>query len=481
MTNRNTAAFKEISNWKLEAKFEDTDRYFYMTSDVESLLRGDKSYIIGRKGTGKTAIANFIKHRSEFNHFSIDLSLKNFPFNKLYNLKDGSYTPPNEYITIWKYIIYTNLLYLMVENNSIDEHLRADIRQMIPCDPKAALSTKISEWTSGSFCVGFDGLSGSVGVTKAKESVDLTWMQRSQVLEKIILDNLDDSKYFILFDELDEDYKYQSVIEGKREYLDLITGLFKAVQDIKSISFNNGLNINPVVFLRDDIYDIIQDPDKTKWSDLSIDLKWTKFTMQPLIAYRLSRSIDRQQNLLSFPHVWNRFFSNNDVGTGVSRRKPMTIFDWISRNTLLRPRDYIKFLQLCAKKSYESGYAYIGSGLVTTQDISYSRYFRSEIVDELHSLLPDINNVFDVISKIGKSQFSVEEFGCEYQKSYESGLVKNPNYEFILNVLFVYSVIGNHSGASNKFIFRYINHEANINLDWALVVHRGLFKSMQLF
>ena len=75
MNNKNTNAFKEISKWKLEAKLEDTDRYFYVTPEVESILEGEKSYVIGRKGTGKTAIASYLKKNNGYNHFSIHLTL----------------------------------------------------------------------------------------------------------------------------------------------------------------------------------------------------------------------------------------------------------------------------------------------------------------------------------------------------------------------------------------------------------------------
>ncbi len=46
---------KELANWKLEAKFEDTERYFYFGREAQLALDGSKCFVIGRKGTGKTA------------------------------------------------------------------------------------------------------------------------------------------------------------------------------------------------------------------------------------------------------------------------------------------------------------------------------------------------------------------------------------------------------------------------------------------
>ncbi|WP_193051488.1 hypothetical protein [Pseudoalteromonas undina] len=55
------------------------------------------------------------------------------------------------------------------------------------------------------------------------------------------------------------------VAESHKKYTELLTSLFKAVQDVRSIFRHS--NVFPIVFLRDDIYDILQDPDKGKWTD----------------------------------------------------------------------------------------------------------------------------------------------------------------------------------------------------------------------
>jgi hypothetical protein len=47
------ALVEEISKWKLEAKLEDGDRYFYFVKEAGDVLSGKKAYVIGRKGTGK--------------------------------------------------------------------------------------------------------------------------------------------------------------------------------------------------------------------------------------------------------------------------------------------------------------------------------------------------------------------------------------------------------------------------------------------
>jgi cold shock CspA family protein len=100
--------------WRLEAKLEDS-KYFYNLPESDKILDGRKIFVIGRKGSGKSAICEHIINKSEYNLFSKKLSFKNFPFNELYSLENKkSYTEPNQYITLWKYLIYSTICQLMV-------------------------------------------------------------------------------------------------------------------------------------------------------------------------------------------------------------------------------------------------------------------------------------------------------------------------------------------------------------------------------
>tara|TARA_R110001583_G_scaffold61165_1_gene181100 strand:+ start:110 stop:1561 length:1452 start_codon:yes stop_codon:yes gene_type:complete len=483
MNKNPRTVFREIADWKLDAKLEDTDRYFFKTHDIELLIKGDKSFVIGRKGTGKTAIAKHIKQIQGYNQFSKTLSLKNFPFNELYELDNESYTKPNQYITIWKYIIYSNLLYLMSENERTDPSLTEKIRKLMPKDPEKALSRSIKEWVSGGFSAGFASFSLGVSGNTNESQVSLSWIDRVQILEDVILENIDESNYFILFDELDEDYRYQALVGDSNNYLILITGLFKAIQDIKSVSSNAGKNINPILFLRDDIFAELKDPDKTKWDDFTVYLNWTKFTIQPLLAHRISKSLNdsNSESRMSFGKAWYSIFQDEKIGIGRNRRqKEITIYEWISRNTHLRPRDYIKYLQLCAVQSYESSYYKMNAGLVQTQDGAYSRYLKSELTDEIHSLLPDIESILDIFSTIGEAYIPIEKF-CEiYSQQYELGVLKVKDPKIVLKTLFNFSVIGNQK-KNNQKVFHYENPGVKINYNESIVIHRGLYKSLRCF
>ena len=131
MKNRNSlspekeSVYSEIcKNWSIEARKENL-AYFYNVRELQSILDGSKSFVIGRKGSGKTSIAQHLVSSDRSDAFCQKLSFKNFPFNILYDLQNSrEYTEPNQYISIWKYLIYSYICKKMIDNNNINEEIR---------------------------------------------------------------------------------------------------------------------------------------------------------------------------------------------------------------------------------------------------------------------------------------------------------------------------------------------------------------------
>ena len=237
-------------NWKLEAKQEDNQRYFFHTLEAEKIFGGNRYYIIGRKGSGKSAISEHIVSKNGYNIFSEKLSFKNFPFNELYSYENPKYTSPNQYITIWKYIIYSNICRLMVKNENIDGKAREILGKLYPSDPIKSLSRLIDKWTTKEFGASVLGTGGNVKIERDfSQFSKLSWIEKTNILEDIIDEYIDESKYFIVFDELDEDYRIFQNEKELNQYVFLITSLFKAVQDIKGFFRDKKNTINPIIFI----------------------------------------------------------------------------------------------------------------------------------------------------------------------------------------------------------------------------------------
>ena len=470
---------KEVMTWKLDAKMEDPQRYFFHVREAEQAVRGERCYIIGRKGAGKTAISEYISKVQNAKVFTEKLTFKNFPFNDLYQHPNNQFKAPNQYITLWKYLIYSFICRMMVRNENINPTVRASLAKVYQPDAIKSLTRAVKGWTSKEFQVTILGTGGAIKLANP-ETESQTIPERCDALEDVILEHLDDSNYYIIFDELDEDFK--DILKAKQnlEYIALITSLFKAVQDIKSVFKGARYKVYPLVFLRDDIYDFIGDPDKNKWNDYRIDLEWNQEKIKDLLAFRLSRALDPTGKILSFDVVWSLFFTQNTIHFGDRGRSVTTIFSYITRSTHLRPRDYVKYLQACAAEAINAGRSRVRPGIVRRVDKAFSNYLRNEIVDEVQAIIPDINQVLDVFSEIRKQILSQEEFRTAYVRraKQENWIIKDPDY--VLRILFHFSVIGNQTRQKNLKIFFYLNKESRLNTSELIVVHRGLFKSLQI-
>lgn len=471
---------EEISSWKLDAKQEDSSRYFYHINFVHKLISGQKSFVIGRKGTGKTAIGKHIETQRGYNIFTKKLTFKNFPFNELYSLNNQKFPAPNQYITLWKYLIYTTIVKHMMKNENIDFEIREKLIKIYSSDPEASLSRSISRWVSGKFSLNV--LEYGIGIEGGKENNEnkTTWIDRVEILEDLIYNYCDDSNYLIVFDELDEDYTDILKAEKYREYTYLITGLFKAVQDVKSIFPNEKFKINPIVFLRDDIYSILQDPDKNKWSDVLIWIEWNRLEIQKLIAFRISRAISPDGEILNFQKAWDKIFAKEMVAIGDRQQKSIGAFEYIFRNTMLRPRDFIKYIQICAENALKNNNKLINAKAIKYNSRPFSNYLRKELEDEIHSIIPDVSKVLDVFSHIRKQNIPIKSFQETYLEEYEQKFVRNSDVDFVLKILFNFSVIGNQPKQQNTQIFKYQNKDATLNFKESIVVHRGLYKSLQI-
>jgi cold shock CspA family protein len=475
-----TSLLRNVGQWMVEARLEDSNRYFCQTADVQFIEDGSKCYVIGRKGTGKTAISEYLFTEAGPTRFSKKLTFKNFPFNDLYKLENSQYRPPNQYITLWKYLIYSSVAQMMQRNQNISLELRNKLDSIYTDEPVESLSRKITKWTSTGFKVTVLGTGGEFNAKECAVDNEKAWVERTEILERMIVENVDDSTYFILFDELDEDYRDVNAAEKHNQYISLLTSLFKATQDVKSTFVSTGHRIFPVIFLRDDIYDLMQDPDKTKWGDLSLQLDWNTEKIKKVLSYRLSKALNRDGEILDFNSAWRKMFSDAPVKYGNRQHRQIPIFDYITRSTHLRPRDYIRYLKECAQDALTKDRILVGPDTVVRVDKAFSNYLRSEIEDEIQGMLPEIRKIMDVLSQMRKQEFTVREFTNAYARHIKNENLPDRGSEYILKTLFHFSVIGNVPRQRNFSVFRYVNKEARINFTENICVHRGLFKALQI-
>jgi len=471
--------FLEIASWPIEAREESAADYFFHFNDVSHIENGIKNYVIGRKGTGKTAIADYLHSHQSFNKFSRLLSFKNFPFNALYSFADESYNRPNQYITIWTYMIYHYICSMMAENQRVLSNCNFDLGKAFQFEVKGALSQSVKNITSRNYSLTILGMGGSFAQEASEGRFD--FVRANEALKQFIEKHIDDSDYFIIFDELDEDYRDVLSPDRKDGYFELLVSLFKAAQNIRAEFSGARTKIRPVIFLRDDIFDLCRDVDKNKWLDRAITLKWDEGQLRQMTKYRLSQALRKTGFSVDPGEAWDAVFSVNKTRFGTNGKNSSDTFRFMLGRTFMRPRDVVSYIRECAKIAMSlDGSRKISNQVIKNAIDGHSSYMRREIIDEVFPVMEDVSEVLDVLAKIRKQVFSRKEFNDRYRE-YQNQLPERDRSKIsesqVLKILYHFNVVGNVTSGGHR-IFAYNSQVKVLNMDENLCVHGGIMRSL---
>ncbi|MCR9236320.1 MAG: hypothetical protein NXI17_06580 [Alphaproteobacteria bacterium] len=334
--------------------------------------------------------------------------------------------------------------------------------------------------TSQGYSLNLAGFGG--GFQSDGETAEFDYVKANESMREFILSVIDDGEYYIIFDELDEDYRDVLNPDRRDSYFELLISLFKAVQVIRTDFSNSNTNIRPVIFLRDDIFDLCRDVDKNKWLDRAVTLNWTESQLRELVHFRLARAIEsKSEKVDDALSSWDEIFAVRKTSIGANRRGAIDTFKYLTSRTFLRPRDIISHVRECAKIALSKNHEQISNSDIKDAASGHSAYMRREIVDELFPVLDDVAEVLGVLSKIRKPIFTRKEFNDRYREFVnQNPSAKKPLTESqILKLLFHFNVIGNITSGNHR-VFAYDSDTKTMNMDENMCIHNGLIHSLDI-
>jgi hypothetical protein len=204
--------------------------------------------------------------------------------------------------------------------------------------------------------------------------------------------------------------------------------------------------------------------------------------MQRLLAYRIARAADSNRSNIEFDEAWQMLFTDQMVSlSGDSPKQPM--FFYLMNRTYQRPRDYIVYLARCAKIALDKELRRVDLKTFLGCEFFYSEYFRQELHDEMSPVVPEIDQVFAALSNMGKATFSLQDYNDAVNRLSKTGAYdrKAETYlpEQLMQILFLFNVVGNRTTRGRR-IFRYVDSDENLNIDQAITIHSGLWKSFHI-
>lgn len=247
-------------------------------------------------------------------------------------------------------------------------------------------------------------------------------------------------------DELD--HGLSQLDEAKKR---MLIGLILAIRSIRFDTKNSQVSINPVIYLRSDLWDDLDFSDKNKISEThAIHLGWSGESLLDLINERLAARLGSECN----------FSKIIDVKL---MRGSQSKWNHILSRGFLRPRDVIKFLNEAlreAKKRKEEPLVLLNQDIVAARE-AYSSYLKKELDDEVLPHWSFWEDALKACSAISTITFDKHAFEVEYEarKSPKNEVPSDEALEF----LYIFSVIGydRRSGyGGSSWAFHYSDAQA---------------------
>ena len=400
--------FSDAQNYTQRANKQMLTDVFVKNSYLTKLLQPNIYYLIGEKGTGKTAYAAYLSNNEYDNTKSILKFINGTDYEKFHELKKRKQIDVSGYGDIWKTIILLLLSKSVTDNDrvvsffnktnlyeltdAIDEYYnRAFSPEIVSALKIVDKSELAAELVSKHAKLG-GGVEYQTEFSEQRLQMNLYYICKQF---SDCLGNLKLTKDVVLF--IDGIDVRPSQIPYD-EYLDCIKGLANACWTLNTELFANVKDskgqFRVVLLLRPDIFNSLNLQNATnKLVDNSVYLDWrTTYT-----EYSTSNLYNMGKKLLTYSQIgedkkddsiWEKYFDWKLISSSPEQREYDTAFMDFLRISLSRPRDIQRILKMIQELMCEKGmgdrttfsYQVYDSDQFQNQ---YSEYFLSSLKDQL--------------------------------------------------------------------------------------------------
>ncbi|MCF7482585.1 ATP-binding protein [Vibrio sp. J1-1] len=421
---------------------------YYESADYKALVESyDRPIVVGRRGTGKSALAFKLKKHWESKPRTITLSVSPdeeqiIGLRDLFNLFGENYLHVKAGTKMaWRYAMYMEVVTDLANHYKFKSNLDAQpiAHHIAGWGPKRRnISSKIRKKLQSLL---------RTEQTPQSRIADLADLLELDLLEEVILDALDKSKvqYVIFADRLDEGYSPDNLGVA------IIDGFVQSVIDIKTKLEEK---VVAFAFVRDNIYRAISklDPDFTRNIEgQSLRLHWDEYSLFNLVCNRIrvAYEVDIENNT----KIWGRFTARELKGREGFRAA--------LKLTLYRPRDILVLLNEAFLRANSQGRQEIILEDIesTAKTISQNRlYDLHKEYEQIFPSLEEFTSAFygsssevsgDIALQLISNVLKKDSLGREKQRD----IFLFENSSQVLQRLYSVGFIGIHNEQSASFVF----------------------------
>jgi hypothetical protein len=450
---------------------------------VLTKLQSEKFIISGRKGSGKSAIAERIATLSNNNaeYFCDFIKKSDVDIEKITQLSSKSDNVISQELLI-EWIILIKIVNQLVSNEGISSQKEIQDLKIFLKKNSGFIDIKSNQieeviqnkgweinvdyfkrFMSAKFGNRYDIKSGKAPFYKILPHLKST-------VKELFLNTLNrENHYILIFDDLDIGFNSKD-----ENNIKTLLNLIRIVKDF-NISFfgKEGMSAKIIILLRDDISRVLlnEDADTAKlFSSYEILLNWYQHSnvyknedelkIKQFINKRISFNFDCNEFEYDKLKPWESLIANDESYSHSS-------FKYVIDHTLIRPRDLILFFKPLSDLKFAIPLTKLN---VNTLLGKYSVEFVKELRNELaaHYSSKDINSILNSFNSCASESVTFNFFEDELKKNDFS-----ENASDLLELLFDLSIIGNVS-EQNKTFFKHWEQDDEIfafNKDSKIVLH----------
>ncbi|WP_208153354.1 hypothetical protein J4T90_12190 [Sinorhizobium medicae] len=369
-----------------ENEFRLLENYFVETSEFVRTLRGEVSVVSGRKGSGKTAIFFMVRDTirlkkntqvSDLKPESHQLSLFREELLKLISIGVFDHT----LAAFWYFVFLTEMLFTVKR-----EYQHRSKFEMKALQALADIDNVLNQFgilDSGDFTARINKLSKFIlaevnaakaqgGTLSPEKLTNIVFRGGITKIKQLIVDFSDPkTRFLLLFDNIDKGWPTNGVEEFD---IRMVRLMVESLDKIRRDLDNADRNFVSVVFLRNDIYELLveQTPDRGKAGQIRID--WNdRAKLRQVIYKRLQASTGKDS--ASFASLWLDYFTASVDG--------QDSFDYCVDHCLMRPRFLITIVENAIANAINRGNAKVSEADVIDAVRQHSNYLISEFGYEI--------------------------------------------------------------------------------------------------
>lgn len=436
-------SFPDAENYRRREFKETFNKTFLADHYLEELLQPEKCFLMGEKGTGKTAYAVYLSNNKYKNNTADLKFIRETEYQKFISLKKEKHLDLSDYTNIWRVIlllllakqvavqeptIIPRFLKFKSLNSAIDNYymhaFSPEIIHALNFVQEAKTAAEIVNKFINASVEGKEILS----FTESRFQTNLLYIQHNfeSALQEIKLTN----NHILFIDGID--IRPHNIAYD--EYLDCVKGLVNAVWQLNndffpSIRDSKG-RMKVVLLIRPDIFSstgLQNQNTKLRTNTVMLDWRTSYENYKSSQLYQLAGKILHSQQdsditrSKSFHEIWEYYFPYEKLSNRGYKDKAFIGF---LKNSFYRPRDIIMMLFLLQENCKDAGLTEKDSH--TLEDFEHSDFKRklsdyllSEIKDQISFYYNDKDyelflRFFEYLH--GSTSFQYQEYLNSYQE-----------------------------------------------------------------